>query len=139
MAKCFWICKTKIQKEASARGDKLVGENMVLKLISYATCRNLHDMSHLQGELAKARAELAAARVVMAVAHPGAVIHPINYEDDDDMGFLPNDADVSDAARVVREPLEAAVGYGGGGTPPYTRRRRSLRSRRPCTAAMPIS
>jgi hypothetical protein len=62
-------------------------------------------MSHLQGELAKARAELAAARVVMAVAHPAAVIHAIDYEDDDDMGFLPNDEDVS----VVREPLEAAV------------------------------
>jgi hypothetical protein len=66
-------------------------------------------MSHLQGKLAKAKEKLAAARVVMAAAHPAAVIHAIDDEDDDEMGFLPNDEDVSDVAHVVREPPEAGV------------------------------
>jgi hypothetical protein len=45
----------------------------------------------------------------MAAAHPTVVIHAIDDEDDDDMGFLPNDEDVSDVDRVVQEPPEAAI------------------------------
>jgi hypothetical protein len=66
-------------------------------------------MSHLHAELAEAMAELAAARVVM-VAAPAVdtVIHAVDDEDDDDMGFLLAD-EVGEGASAEQRVLLASI------------------------------
>jgi hypothetical protein len=47
-------------------------------------------------ELAGARVVMAATRSDLEAADPSAIIHAVDDEEDNDMGFLPSDGDVSD-------------------------------------------